>query len=56
MGLSETGITSDGQGLYQTTPVSAALITDLTHYVAKITIDVAGENRVAFKGFTLLGT
>lgn len=56
VGLSETGITPDGQGLYQTMAVSAALITDLTHYIAKITIEVAGEDRTVFKGFTLLGT
>lgn len=55
-GLTESGITPDGQGLYQTTPVSAILLTDLTHYVAKITIEVAGENRTVFKGFSLLGT
>lgn len=55
-GLTQTGITADGNGYFHTTPVSAALITDLTHYLAKITISVAGQNRVATKTFTLLGT
>ncbi len=56
VGLSQTGITPDGQGLFHITPVSALLLTDLTHYTAKITINVAGQDRVAVKGFTLLGT
>lgn len=55
VGVTETGLTADVNGLYHTTPVSAALLTDLTHYVAKVTISVAGKNRVVFKGFTLLG-
>lgn len=55
-GLSQTGIVKDGQGLFHTTPVSAALLTDLTHYSAKITISVAGQDRVVVKGFSLLGT
>lgn len=56
VGLSQTGITPDANGLFHTNPVSAALLTDLTHYNAKITIHVAGKDRVTFKGFTLLGT
>lgn len=55
-GLTQSGITPDGQGLYHTTPVLATLLTDLTHYTAKITIDVAGQDRTVMKGFTLLGT
>jgi len=55
-GLTQTGITPDAQGLFHTTPVSAVLLTDLTHYTAKLTISVAGQNRVTMKGFTLLGT
>jgi len=55
-GLSQTGITPDGQGLFHTTPISASLLTDLTHYSAKVTIQVAGQDRVVVKGFTLLGT
>jgi hypothetical protein len=56
VGLSQTGITPDVNGLYHTTPVSATLITDLTHYSAKVTINIAGKDRVSVKGFTLLGT
>lgn len=55
VGLTQTGITPDVQGLFHTTPISAALLTDLTHYTAKITIEVAGLDRVVIKGFTLLG-
>lgn len=55
-GISESGITANANGQYITTPVSAALLTDLTHYTAKVTITVAGVDRVANKGFTLLGT
>lgn len=55
VGLSESGIAADVNGQFHTTPVSAALLTDLTHYTAVITISVAGKNRVSSKGFTLLG-
>lgn len=55
-GLTQTGITADGNGYFHITPVLATLLTDLTHYTAKITINVAGQNRVSTKGFTLLGT
>ncbi len=56
VGLSESGITPDVNGFYHTTPVSAALLADLTHYTAKITINIAGADRVVAKGFSLLGT
>ena len=55
-GLSESGITADGNGRYKITPVSAILLTDLTHYSVKITISVFGIDRISYKGFTLLGT
>lgn len=55
-GLTESGITADINGLYHTTPVSAALLTDLTHYTVKIQITVAGAMRTSYKGFSLLGT
>lgn len=54
-GLNESNIAADGQGLYHTTPVSAALLTDLTHYTVKVTASVANQDRTVFKGFTLLG-
>jgi hypothetical protein len=54
-GLSQTGITADVNGRFNTTPVSAALLTNLTHYTVKIAITVSGLERVSYKGFTLLG-
>jgi hypothetical protein len=55
-GLTQSGLTADGNGYYQITPVLATLITDLTHYTVKITMTVAGYPRIASKAFTLLGT
>lgn len=55
-GLTQTGITADVNGRYQITPVSAILLSDLTHYNVKIGIVVDGVERIAYKGFTLLGT
>lgn len=54
-GLTESGIVADAAGFFHITPVNAVLITDLSHYIAKITINVSGIPRVAAKGFTLLG-
>jgi len=56
VGLTETGLTADVNGRFQITPVSAALLTDLTHYSVKVGILAHGVERVAYKGFTLLGT
>jgi hypothetical protein len=55
-GLTQTGITPDVNGFFHSTPVSAILLTDLSHYTAKITIEIAGQDRVVAKGFSLLGT
>jgi hypothetical protein len=55
VGLSQTGITADGNGYYHITPVSAALLTDLTHYKVKVTIEIQGQERTNTHGFTLLG-
>lgn len=55
-GLNQSGIVADANGFFHITPVAANLLTDLQHYTAKITINVAGKARVAAKGFTLLGT
>lgn len=55
-GISESGIVANANGQYVTTPANAVLLTDLTHYTAKVTITVAGVDRIAIKGFTLLGT
>jgi len=55
-GLTQSGITPDVNGFFHSTPVSAILLTDLTHYTAKVTIGIAGQNRTVAKGFSLLGT
>lgn len=56
VGLSQTGITPDVNGRYKITPVSAALLTDLTHYSARVAIIIEGVEHSAYKGFTLLGS
>lgn len=55
-GLTQSGITADVNGRYNITPVSAVLLTDLTHYNVKIGIVADGVERISYKGFTLLGT
>lgn len=55
VGLTESGISADVNGRYKTTAVSAALLTDLTHYTVKVGIIVQGEEHISYKGFTLLG-
>lgn len=55
-GLTESGLTADGNGMFHSTPVLATLLTDLSHYSVKLEITVAGSVRTSFKGFTLLGT
>lgn len=56
VGLTQSGITADVNGRFHITPVSAALLTDLTHYSVKVGIVAHGVERIAYKGFTLLGT
>lgn len=56
VGLSETGIAADVNGFFHITPVSATPLTDLTHYLVKVTIEIGGYPRTAVKGFSLLGT
>ena len=55
VGLTQSGISSDINGRFVISPVSATLLTDLTHYTVKIGIIINGLERVAYKGFTLLG-
>lgn len=55
-GLSQSGITADVNGRFQINPVSAILLTDLTHYSVKVGVIVDGIEHVSYKGFTLLGT
>lgn len=54
-GLTQSGITADANGLFNINPISAVLLTDLTHYTARITIQADSVNRVGYKSFTLLG-
>lgn len=55
-GLTQSGITADINGRFQITPVSAALLTDLTHYTTKVGINIKNIERISYKGFSLLGT
>lgn len=54
-GLTQSGIVADANGYFHTTPVAAALLSDLTHYVVKITVTVDGQSRIGSTGFTLFG-
>lgn len=54
-GLTQSGIIADGNGRFITTAVSAASLTDLTHYTVKIGIIIDSVERISYKGFTLLG-
>lgn len=55
VGLTQSGISADVNGRFQISPVSATLLTDLTHYTVKVGIVYKGIEHVAYKGFTLLG-
>lgn len=56
VGLTQSGITADGNGRFIITPVLATLLSDLTHYSVKIGIVVDGQERISYRTFTLLGT
>jgi hypothetical protein len=56
VGLTESGLVADSNGLFHSTPIAATLLSDLQHYTAKISITVSGKVRTSVKGFTLLGT
>ena len=53
IGIAESGISPDVNGYFKISPVSAAAILDLTHYVVKLTISAAGTSRVGTVGITL---
>jgi len=55
VGLTQSGITADVNGRFMISPVSATLLTDLTHYTVKVGIVLEGVEHIAYKGFTLLG-
>lgn len=52
IGISQSGITADSEGFFKITPVSAAPILDLTHYVVKVSI---GLNDQVHSGVLFLG-
>lgn len=54
-GLTQSGIVADVNGRFIISPVSAVLLTDLTHYTVRVGIFIEGVEHVAYKGFTLLG-
>jgi hypothetical protein len=52
-GISEVGISPDLIGQYKITPVNIGLMSDLTHYVANISIDFDGETRKSYIGLVI---
>lgn len=54
-GLTQSGMTANGNGEFHITPVSAVLLTDLTHFRANVSITVDGALRTTYRGFQLFG-
>lgn len=55
-GLTQTGIVANVDGRFLISPVSAALITDLTYFSVTLTIEVDGVIRESFHAFSPLGS
>lgn len=53
LGISQSGITADVNGLFKTTPVLATALTDLTHYTVIFTITADGAVRKGAIGITV---
>lgn len=53
IGISESGILADASGLYQLSPVSAALIQDLTHYTVEILVNAESKSLRGVVAITL---
>jgi hypothetical protein len=53
LGISQSGIIADVNGLYKTTPVLAAALTDLTHYTVLFNITADGAVRKGAIGITV---
>lgn len=53
VGLTQSGIIADANAQFIITPVSALSITDLTHYVVKVSIDVDSIVVSNYLGITL---
>lgn len=52
IGISESGLSPDVNGLYEITPVAASLILDLTHYTVDLQISAEDEARDGVVGIT----
>lgn len=53
LGISQSGIIADANGLFKTTPVLASALTDLTHYTVIFTITADGAIRKGAIGITV---
>jgi hypothetical protein len=53
VGISQSGIVADGNGLFKSTPVSANNLTDLTHYTAIFSIVADSQARRGAIGLTI---
>jgi hypothetical protein len=53
IGITESGIVADANGLYIITPVLADAIQDLTHYTVELTITAESQLRKGVVGITL---
>jgi hypothetical protein len=53
LGISQSGITADVNGLFKTTPVLATALTDLTHYTVIFNITADGAVRKGAIGITI---
>lgn len=53
IGISESGIVADGNGLYHITPVLATPIQDLTHYTVELLVSAESQNRRGVVAITL---
>lgn len=53
IGITESGIVADVDGVFRTTPVLATAILDLTHYLVSITIQRNSQDYTSFKVITL---
>ena len=53
VGISQSGLTANGNGYYKTTAVSAATLAALTHYTVSIQVTANGELRSGAVGLTI---
>jgi hypothetical protein len=53
VGISQTGITANAQGLFAMAPASASNIFDLNYYTAEISVVADGVSRVGVSGIVV---